>query len=200
MISCAPSSAAIVPLRECQASSHTRIAARPHAADVAPALDEALFVEQAVRRQEDLPVHVADERHRLAERDVERAVVQLVPPDLVEPDADVDRRPRAVNAMQVGGETTSRDRVLANAPLEEVPAERRLGEAHEAGARLERGGLRQQLPDPGEIAGVVALPWLELGERERDEGGHERKLTWEWACGNSDCPKTAWWGVEGGGW
>src|SRR5215207_6017079 len=135
---------------------------------------------------------VAHERHRLAEREVHRAVVQLVAPDLVEADAHVDRGAITVDAMQVCGEPSRRDGVLAHPSLEEVAAQRRFGEADEPRARLERGALREQLPDPGEVAGVVALARLKLGEGEREEGSHARRIA----------TRTGYWQrlVESGGW
>ena len=115
---------------------------------------------------------VSHERRRLAEREVDRAVVQLVAPDLVEAEADVDRRTVAVHAVQIGREPARGDGVLPHAALEEVPRHRRLGKADELRPRIEARRLSEQRPDASEVARVVALARLELGEGESDVGGH----------------------------
>ena len=111
------------------------------------------------------------QRHRFAQRQVDRAVVQLVAPDLVEADAHVDRRAR-VQSVQIGRELARRDRVLAHATLEEVAAERGFWKADQLGTLLERRRLRDQGHDPGEIIPIVSLLRLELREGEREEGSH----------------------------
>ena len=84
--------------------------------------------------------------------------------------------------MQVRGERAGGHGELAHAALEEVAAQRRLREAHELRTRLERDGLGEQFADAREIAVVVALPRLELGERERDEGRHAMEAHWRAGC------------------
>ena len=60
----APSSAATVPVRLCQASSQISIAGTAPSgverANFEAAIDESLLVEQPVRRQEQLAMHVPD--------------------------------------------------------------------------------------------------------------------------------------------
>ena len=92
------------------ADEHRRASPRRvERADLAAALDEPLLVEQAVRRQEHLAMDVANRAARLAERDVHRAVVQLVVPDLVEAERDVER-PRRRDGRR---DTTRRDRAAS---------------------------------------------------------------------------------------
>ena len=103
MMSCAPSSAAIVPVSECQASSQTSIAARPHGVSNArmsrPRSTNRSSSNSPYVGQEHLAMHVAHERRRLAERDVDRAVVQLVAPHLVE----AERRRRSAGRRRTRG-------------------------------------------------------------------------------------------------
>jgi hypothetical protein len=165
-ITCAPSSAAIVPVR----LSTPRCREGPN---VSSALDEAFFVEHAVRRQEHFAVHMAHVRTISAERDVHRAVEQPIAPDLVEADHDIERpgggNRGTVCVVEVSGERSGGRGHLANTALEEVAGQCRLGQAEQGRARLERVGLREQRSNAREIAGVVRLPRLELGDGQMHE-------------------------------
>ena len=158
------------------ADQHGRAAPRRvERADGVAALDEPLLVEQAVRREEVLPVHVQDLR-RAAAAHVREAVVQVAFELLVESDHRVDRR-AAVRRGESGGELAGGQRHLANAALDEVAGERRLGKLHHVRARIERGRLREHLAYPAEVALNVPLPWPELGDGDVQERHRSKART-----------------------
>jgi hypothetical protein len=156
---------------------------RPH---LEAALHEALLVEQAVRGEEVLAVHVADGVPVVgAERSVERRVVQRVAPHLVETDHHVERprrqaalgARRAVGAVEVARRAPRRHGELAHAPLDEVARGGRLGQEHGIGARVERGALGEQGAEARDVRGVRALDRLELDDGDGERLGHGRKMT-----------------------
>ena len=66
---------------------------RIEGANLEPAIDESFLVEQPVRRQEELPVHVTDDRlsPSPAQRHIERTIIEGVVPHLVKPNAHIER-------------------------------------------------------------------------------------------------------------
>jgi hypothetical protein len=149
---------------------------RVERAHLPPALDEALLVEEAVRRQEDLAMHVSHDRLAAAERHVHRRVVERVAPDLVEPDHDVERswtlhRP-AIGSVEVARERPGGHSLISDAPLEEVPGERRLRQAEHRRPRVEGVHLGEEGSDPREVAAVIGLARPELRNRQVNERWH----------------------------
>ena len=92
---CAPSSAAIVAVRLCHASSQTSIAARPHGVSNArtsrPRSTKRSSSNSPYVGRKTLRWTCADLRLARAECDVHRTVVQLVVPDFVEAERHVER-------------------------------------------------------------------------------------------------------------
>ena len=87
---------------------------------------------------------------------------------LIESDHRVDRR-AVVRGGDSGGELRRGQRQLANAALDEISGERRLGKLHHVRAGLERGRLREHLADAAEVALDVPLPRAELGDGDVQE-------------------------------
>ena len=135
-------------------------------AEFPPARVKALLIEHAVRRQEQLAVHVRDLRLRTAEPDVERAIVERAAVVFEESADDVDRPAvaRPPNAVQIGGERRRRKRELVHRAFEEVSRQRRLGEHDQIGRRLAQ--LREDRAERGEVARVVTLARFELDQRD----------------------------------
>ena len=152
MMSCAPPSAASMGVNECHASSQISIAARPQRRierlHAAARLDEPLLVEDAVGRQEHLPVDVPDAGVGAAERGVQRrsCTAGSGAPRRIRgrrraagpwrPGAD-----RQVVEQPFGG-----DRQIAHAALEEVAGERRLGRDDELGRLRPSATSRKTAP------------------------------------------------------
>ena len=146
---------------------------RPH---LAPSFDEALFVEQAIGRKKYLPVDVMDGRLAGAKRHVHRAIVELVVPDLVEPDDEIEgvrwNDGGAIGGVEVPRQRAGGQRVIASAALQEVARERALGQREHRGARLQLVDLREDLAEPAQIGRIVGLLRRELRERDMDERSH----------------------------
>ena len=85
---------------------------------------------------------VMDARLTVAECDVHRTVVQLVVPDFVEAERDVERSRRgdrvAIRRVEIGSERSRGDRVVANTALQEVSGQRTLGRHSTVGRGLAR--------------------------------------------------------------
>jgi len=115
--------------------------------NTASRLDEPLLVEHAVRRQEDLPMHVPDGRTAPSQRSVDRRVVQPVAMHFVEAERDVEgwcgRFP--VDPFQVAEQLLRRHGEIADTPLKEVAGERRFGSQDQPGGR----GPARRLPEHG---------------------------------------------------
>src|SRR5918999_3480465 len=152
---------------------------RIESAYLASALDEALLVEQTVRRQEDFAVYVPDDRLATTERHVHRRVVQGVAPHLVEADRDVERARRMhgtlIRHVEVAGERAGGDSLVTDTALEEVPGQRGLGQTEYRRARLQRVDLGEQSSQPRQVPAVIGLTRSELCDRQMDERGHRRK-------------------------
>ena len=155
---------------------------RVERADVATALDEALLVEQPVRRQEHLAMDVTHERHRLrrARRTARCCTACCATPRRTR------RTTSSVAAVRVAVDAM-------RGPRRAYPRSRRgraprpRGSSRSAPSResthlrtwLERIGLaRTTRPSRARLRRVVALPRLELGECERDEGRHAIEAHW----------------------
>src|SRR5258708_5289576 len=147
--------------------------------NVESAFDKSLLVEQAVGRQEHLPVNVMNHRIAGAQGDVHRTVVQRIAPHFIEADHDIrpmrgpDRRP--IGLIEVAGQRSRRNGVVSHSALEEVSCQRRLRE-HEQ-ARPWGDGLqpREKLTQTGKIHGIVDLAGSHLGDGDIHDGGHVRR-------------------------
>src|SRR5687768_2731565 len=132
--------------------------------DRATALDEALFVEYPVRRQENLPMHVTDPGVGAAERGVERRIVEPVLEQLVEAETDFEGRGGrfAMLRAQILEELTGRHCRLAHAALEKVPGKGRLGGHHEVRGMLPAPDSAKRLAKLREILAIGALAGPQL--------------------------------------
>jgi len=107
------------------ADEHRRAAPmRVESAHLEAAIDESFLVEHPVCRQEELPMHVPDNRLIASQRHIERAIIVGVVPHLVEPNAHIER-PRCINRrgvlqLQVAGECARAHRDVADATFNEV--------------------------------------------------------------------------------
>ena len=149
---------------------------RVEGADRLAALHEALLVEQAVRRQKYLAMNVMNDRLGAPERHVQRAVIELVLPDLVEAHRHVERRAWSglrVDARQISRDLTGGLRLFADAPFEEVSGKRGLRQLEQLRAGRLTVEPREELAQSLEVVGVRALPWLQLGYSEVYGARHE---------------------------
>jgi len=132
------------------------------------AVHESFLVEQAVGREEELSVDVPDDRLAAAprQRHIERTIIEGVVPDLVEPNAHIERpwcsNSRGVLRVKVPGQRTGGHRNVADSAFHEVSGERGFGEDRDVGTGLERVYLRKNTGEAGEVGGIVALTRLEL--------------------------------------
>jgi hypothetical protein len=143
----------------CQASSQISI-------------DKAFLVEQAVRRQEILPVHVKDARGTVAKPHVGDAVVQVVAPLFVEAHHHIQRpsRPivhRAIGEclVEIAGQRSGRDRDIAHATFDEVAAEHCLGEMQDVRMRRQHSHLGENVAETIEVGAIITLVRVQLGDR-----------------------------------
>src|SRR2546427_3134627 len=120
-------------------------------AHLVPPLHEALFVEHAVGREEDLAVHVLHARVLTAERRVQAGVVEAVLEHFVEPDPYVDRPFRACGVLpgrEVLEQRPRRHRDVAHAAFHEIARRGRFGGDEELHRRGPAGRPRPPAPPP----------------------------------------------------
>ena len=141
---------------------------------VLPAIDESLFVENAVGGKEHLAMDVAHVGFLFSERRVQGRVVDVVLEALVEADGDIDLG-SLIRRGEITRERSRRDRQLLHSAFDEVAGGRRFGEDDEVRLGIELGGLRDDGADAGDILRVLALGWAELRERDGN-GRHARKI------------------------
>src|SRR6185437_1069977 len=148
--------------------------------NVVAALNESLLVEQPVRRQEVLAVHVQDRRFRAAQPNAHGAVVERVVPQFVEAEHDVQhafrRHGGQIDPLQRRGERARRDGQFAHAAFQEVARERRFGEMQDIRARRYAIELREHGAEPVKIFGVLTLARRELQRGDLNEWWHAFKL------------------------
>ncbi len=132
-------------------------------------LHEPFLVEQAVRRQEHLPVDMADAPVGATQGRVQRRVVVPVPELFVEADRDVHRRRGGEGMLrrQIPMQGTSRHGQLANTALQEVPRQCGFRKDDEAWWSCEPGGLREDPTDTPQVPGVVTLDRPDLRHQQR---------------------------------
>ena len=159
-------------------------------ADLVPALHEALLVEHAVRRQEVLAMdveHLAPGRG--PEPNAERAVVQRVPPPLIEPDHHLERvgtvDHRAVDPVEFAGQRAGGHGQVADPAFDEVAGRRRLRQHEQLRAGDERVHLSEQLTEPLQVRGNITFPRRELRDGQIEGRGHAGKLAT--APGRDNC-------------
>jgi len=144
------------------------------------ALDEPLFVEQAVGGQEVLPVHVTNEWRIAAQPHPHRAIVEGAVPQLVEADRDLERmqgRGRGeIGTLQIRRERAGRERMLANPAFEEVAGKSGFGEVQYVRSRIERVELREDVAQPGQIRVIFSLAGGELERGKLENVRHLRKM------------------------
>ena len=146
-------------------------------ADIGAAFHKPFFVEESVRRQIILAMHMTQNRRTVIEPDgdVGRAVVQRLAPPLVEANDDIDRHTahagrgagHPVGVVQIVRERTGRAGDFAHGPFNEIPRERSLREVHNLRARIERRSLRAQRTDTGQVGRRVTLFGGELADGKR---------------------------------
>src|SRR5437899_4829721 len=138
---------------------------RPHA--FLPTIDETLFVEDAVGRQEYLAVHVPHLGLLLVERDIQGGVVDMVLEALVEPHDDIDRRP-LTGRGEIARQRAGGDRELLDSAFDEIARRRRVGKDDEVGLGIELPRLRDDGADSRDVVGVLTFGRSELGQRQAD--------------------------------
>ena len=148
--------------------------------DLEVAIDESLFVKQPVGREKNFPVNVPDNGTIAAKRDVERAVVDRVLPDLVEAEPDIHRLERgnrfSILLVEIADESSCSYCLVPDAALEEIPADRSFRENCNIGPRVERVHLCEDASDLRDVCGVVAFTRLELNQRKVDGAMHRREV------------------------
>src|SRR5688500_36148 len=140
------------------------------------ALDESLLIEQPVRWQEYLAMHVHHVWRFRPKRDVHGAVEERVLEDLVEADDDVEARHpvrgTAPRVVEIARERSSRHREIAHSPFHEVAGERRLRQMENLRPRPHAVHLRKHFAEPREVRGIVALGGLDLSDCQMNERPH----------------------------
>ncbi len=134
-----------------------------------PAREEPLLVEDAVRRQEHLAVHVRDAMAVRRDLEVERRVVVRPAGVLVETEGDVDRSvagaARVPKACYLARDGLRVAREIVERALEEVARQGSLGQDDQVG-RIVARELCERAPGVGEIGDAVALTRFGLDDRE----------------------------------
>src|SRR3954467_4205047 len=130
---------------------------------VLAAIDESLLVEHAVGGQEDFAMDVTDFRTPVAQRHVERGVVNVVLKALIESHGDVDMG-AVVGRSEVAGERARSYGELLDPAFDEVSRCRRFGKDDEFWLGIELGGLRDDGADAGDVRRVLTFGGAELGK------------------------------------
>jgi len=149
------------------ANQHRRASPRRvERANLESTIDEALFIEQSVRRKKNFSMHVANDRLFSSQRYIQRTIIDGVVPDFVKSESDIHRREGwnrgAVLLVQVFNECARANRNVANSAFEEIAADGSLGKERDLRARVKRIELRENFAEVREISRVVALSRFEL--------------------------------------
>ena len=134
-----------------------------------PTLDEPLFIEEAIRRQEVLAMNMKDASRTIAQPHVGDAVVQVVAPLLVKAHHDIQRTAGPVvlgsvgiRLVEIAGQCAGGDGHVTHAAFHEVAAQHRFREMHDLRMRRQHAHLREDVTQAVQVRAIIALVRVQL--------------------------------------